>query len=89
LYLTPTDWESLENYLSRLGTASIDIEGFIELQADNITYRAIMDYKVESTNLNGQFQIQAIDDANGDGMGDYLVTYENGDKQILYLISVN
>jgi len=89
LYPTPANWESLKTYLSTLGTVSMDIEGFITLQTENSSYRAIMDYRVESTQLNGQFQLEPIDDANADGIGDYLVTYENGDKQILYLISVD
>jgi len=89
LYPTSADWQSLKTYLSTLGTASIDTQGYITLQTAEDTYRAVMDYRVESTQETSQFQIEKIDDINGDGINDYMVTYENGDQQILYLISVN
>jgi len=90
LYPTPADWSRLKAYLKSFGTTNIDPEGYITVQIANNTYRAIVDYAVEPSDLRyGQITISDIGDKNGDGIGDYQVIYPNGDKQILYLLQNN
>jgi len=90
LYPTPADWNSLKNYLNKLGEVSIDTSGIITYQVNNVSIKALMSYQVEPSNQgNGNLQAIAIDDQNDDGLSDYVIIYPNGDKQTVYHIQTS
>ncbi|MFK5984832.1 MAG: hypothetical protein QM479_05355 [Pseudomonadota bacterium] len=91
LYPTPADWDSLKNALNAIGKqVSIDLEGVIQVVIGDQHYLALMDYKVVSDegSASEQLSFNWLEDQNNDGIHDYEVVFPNGDKQILYLLSV-
>jgi len=89
LYPAPADWDSLKNTLNLVfDSINIDLEGYISLPLADKTYKALMDYSVISgdTNSRGELYFDTPGDKNNDGIIDYEVIYENGERQIIFIL---
>ncbi|MEX2334021.1 MAG: hypothetical protein WD600_07170, partial [Pseudohongiella sp.] len=87
----PADWPVLQEMLLGVDGAesvSINADGTISLALNGEGLRARPDYRVEAGPAPDSGQVSYADagDLNDDGINDIVVTYANGDRQILYLM---
>lgn len=86
----PVDWLALKAAMLDLPgvtVVSIDTRGIIRVSVDGITLRGVMDYAVArgGQDTGGVIALEAAGDLTGNGMGDYRVTFSNGDQQRLFV----
>jgi urease beta subunit len=86
LYAAPADRVAL---LATATDMSLDAEGILELTIGGKHYRGQLDYVVTRGDTTGKdsVTIAEIADKNQDGVKDFLLTYPNGDQQIVYALS--
>lgn len=83
-YPAPADPESLQSSTNNYEYQDFGVVGF---DFEDSSYYGVLDYAVTKTTLSrSTLRLQAIDDANQDGINDVLITYPNGDTQILFVI---
>ncbi|OFE13614.1 hypothetical protein PHACT_11105 [Pseudohongiella acticola] len=87
------DWPALRDALLAMPgitAVSLDTRGVIDVSVDGIQLRGVMDYTVvRSAAGSGALVLDAAGDLTGNGMGDYRVTYSNGDQQYLFIYADN
>ncbi|HWK53610.1 MAG TPA: sulfatase-like hydrolase/transferase [Hyphomicrobiales bacterium] len=89
----PADWPALKALLlatPAIEDARIDTQGIISVKAGGSVIRGRASAKVAingTPNPSGRIDIKPTSDRNGDGVSDYLITYPNGDTQVLYVYS--
>gem|GEM_PF-2220138 len=89
LHPTPADWGRLKRFMQAMGSVKIDPSGYISLTIADKTYTGIMDYLVKpSSSRLAQIKVDSVSDVNQDSFNDFLITYPNGDQQILYLLNI-
>jgi hypothetical protein len=85
----PGDWFALKQYLEQLPGASnvrIDAQGVISLTLQGTTVRGRVGYHVNAGDVqSGALVLKAAGDINGDGTGDYVLHYPNGEWQHLLI----
>ncbi|MFK5984004.1 MAG: hypothetical protein QM479_01075 [Pseudomonadota bacterium] len=89
LYPSPANWDSLKEVLNQAyDQVFINSVGEIKVIVDQLTYKAIVDYRVikGGASTSEVLYFNAIDDQNNDGVNDFELVYPNGDKQILYIL---
>lgn len=89
----PSDWMALKSTLNNTqGVENLHIgsDGIIQLTVNGMPVAAMAEYNVTkssaSESLPNAVQITDAGDINGDGIGDFVMTYPNGDVQGLYIL---
>ena len=89
----PADWPALRDALLAMPgitAVSLDTRGIIDVSVEGIQLRGVMDYTVvRSAAGSGAMGLDAVGDLTGNGMGDYRVTFSNGDQQYLFVYAHN
>jgi len=87
----PADWPGLKAILLAMPSIEdvrIDAHGIISVISAGSVLRGRVSYQVDvggTPSTSGQIKLQAANDRNGDGVEDYLITYPNGDRQVLFI----
>jgi Leucine-rich repeat (LRR) protein len=81
--------EALTVYLEeQFGENSVSIENqdiSVTIDGEEIHYGQLAEpIKLVTPPTDGQLIFKLVDDANNDGIDDFLITYPNGDQQVLY-----
>jgi len=88
----PADWEQLHKALMKIDgvkEATLGAEGVITItRRDGRKIRGMMDYLVthDPAETDAVTSIKEVGDVSGNGFKDYLITYSNGHRQLLYVM---
>jgi uncharacterized repeat protein (TIGR01451 family) len=74
------------NNLPGITQVALDNNGILTVTGDNLAFRGIFAYGIETDVATGSLQIIPQPDANDDGIDDITVIYSTGEKQIIYQI---
>lgn len=88
----PADWSSVKTLLLEMvdvEEARIDAHGVIAVKfRDGTVIEGRADYQVDiggRPNASGRINLEPAGDLNGNGMPDFLITYPNGDTQLIHV----
>jgi hypothetical protein len=67
---------------------SVEAGGLVSFKLGSQAYNGVVDYQVTQgdESMTGALQVEPIPDANGDGIGDVVLVYPNGERQTLFVI---
>lgn len=79
--------QSLYNFLQampKVQTVALNNDGSIQIAMGNSQIRGLLAYELRAGGVpTGSVQFVQGEDMNGDGLADYWITYENGEKQMM------
>jgi len=68
------------------GNISTEAYGLVNFTLNGKAYRGVVDYLVTQTDTTtNTLQVEPIADVNGDGIDDVMLTYPNGEQQIVFV----
>jgi hypothetical protein len=72
--------------IQQAGGASLSEEGILSFKLGEKAYTGRLDYGIETGEATESYGVTDIEDINGDGAKDFLITYPQGDKQKLFAL---
>jgi hypothetical protein len=72
--------------IQQIGGASLSEEGILSFKLGEKAYTGRLDYGIETGEATENYKVTDIEDINGDGAKDFLITYPQGDKQKLFAL---
>ncbi|WP_069472851.1 hypothetical protein [Candidatus Marithrix sp. Canyon 246] len=72
--------------IQQSGGASLSEEGILSFKFGEKAYTGRLDYGIETGEATESYEVTDIEDINGDGVKDFLITYPQGDKQKLFAL---